>query len=157
MNNIRLEFAHMAKYDVALMESVTDIHQWQLQKNILLQRLIGIAEETGFEQSTFARGSYLRDQLKSIQGGFDHYVQLGAQGTLRARRTASTAFDMAGDRQQRAQLRDMLEGLNRLESARRAYDADITRILNAVEAGGFQLSLEDLEHCEESQVGVYMG
>ena len=72
---IRAEFADMADYDVALMGHVTSVHQLQLQKNILLQKIIGAAEELGFEQLTFARNSYLHDQLKGIREGLDKYAK----------------------------------------------------------------------------------
>jgi len=151
MANIRSEFAAMADYDVVLMEAVTSIHQLQLQKNVLLQRTIGIAEELGFEKVPFARVSYLKDQLKVIQEGMDQYAQAGARETLRARRTAAQAFDVAVGEEQRGPLREAMEGLNRLESARRQYDASIAAILASVEAGGFQLSLEDLENIQRQE------
>ncbi|MBI4308694.1 MAG: HAMP domain-containing protein [Candidatus Omnitrophica bacterium] len=151
MSNIRMEFAAMTDHNMVLMESITDVHQLQLQKNVLLQRLIGIAEELGFEEVNFSRVSYLQDQIKSIRQGFERYAQSGAQETLRARRTAAAAVDVSCDQEQRAQLRRMMEGFNRLESTRRAYDVFITDLLKAVEAGGFQLSLEDLQYVQDQE------
>lgn len=154
MANIRAEFAAMAEHDTVLTEAVTTIHQLQLQKNVLLQRTIGIAEELGSGQAPFARSSYLHDQLKTIQEGFAQYAQAGARETLRARGVAAEAFDVAGGEDQRGQLREMTQGLNRLESARRNYDASIAQMLASVEAGGFQLSLEDLENIQRQETGL---
>ena len=73
VGNIRNEFAAMANYDVGLMESVTAIHEIQLEKSVLFQRLISIAEELGFEHISFARTSYLKDQLKNIHEQSSRY------------------------------------------------------------------------------------
>lgn len=152
--HIRSELSAMINYDMVLMEAVTSVHQLQLQKNILLQQLIGIAEELGFEQTTFARGSYLRDQLKNIRQGINQYLQEGAKESQRAREAASGALRMTVSDDQRSELGGMVEGLERLEAARQAYHASLEQLLNAVEAGGFQLSLEDLENLQRQENGL---
>ncbi len=91
MGNIRQEFTSMTNYNMGLMESVSTIHQLQLQKSVLLQQLIGIAEELGFEQVEFARSSYLHDQLKGIRDGLGNYAQISAQETTQARIIAKQA------------------------------------------------------------------
>ena len=157
MVHIRAQFAAMAGHGAVLTEAVEAIHQLQLQKGILLQRLIGIAEEMGFEQVGFARAEYLRDQLKNIREGLGRYAQAGAQETWRARRAASMAAQTAGDEDQRLRLRQILEDLNRLETARRGYNALLEGMLHSIESGGFQLSLEDLENCQRRENDLAKG
>ncbi len=150
MEHIRSTLAAMTNYDVVLTEAVTKIYQLQLQKSILLQQTIGIAEELGFEKLEFARNSYLRDQLKNIRRTLNEYTAEGAKASERARQAAG-ARQMASDDDQRSQLGDMSEGLNRLDESRRKYHASIELLLDSVEAGCFQLSLEDLENLQRQE------
>lgn len=150
MNHIRGAFAAMADYDVVLMESVTNVHELQLKKTVLLQQLVGIAEELGFEHLTFARSSYLHDQLKNIHAALGQHMQQGSEEITKGRSAAAGASHMAsGD--QRAKLTVMLGGLHQLESALKNYYASIEKLLGSVEAGGFQLSLEDLQNMQRQE------
>jgi HAMP domain-containing protein len=151
MGNIRQEFSAMAHYDVTLTASVTTLHQLQLQKNILLQRLIGIAEELGYENLSFARSSYLHDQLLTIREGLKKYSEGGTTETLRAKDLFRQAGGLTSQADQRASIETMLATLERLEKTRRGYDDSLMKMLTAVEAGGFKLSLEDLENIQHQE------
>ena len=151
MNNIRTAFSTMVTYDIGLMESVTAFHEIQMQKSVLLQRLIGVAEELGFEQLGFARSSYLHDQLKNMKAEFASLGKLGAAQSTKARELADHALNVAQDSDQKDQLKEMVMGLQRLDKARQGYNLSIDHMLGAVEAGGFQLSLEDLEEIQRQE------
>ncbi len=146
MGKIRGEFSATAKYDAALLEAVSSMHQIQLQKDVLLQKLISIAEELGFEKVNFARSSYLQDELKNIREALENYSRLGEQEAGRARKAAEAELTLNPEVSERKKITAMIEGLDHWESARKEYDVSIEHLLLAVQAGGFQLSLTDLQN-----------
>lgn len=151
MREIRSEYSSMVTFDVALMRGVNGVYQIQLQKNVLLQQLISISEELGFEQTSYARSSYLQDQLKSIRSTYDEYAKEAATQGQKAKNLTigATRFNILDDRE--PQLLEIREGMTRLEAVRTDYDASIMKFLKAVEAGGFKLSIEDLEKFQNDE------
>ncbi len=138
------EFAAVAHYDVALMETLTSINEYQLEKNVLLEKLIAIAEELGFEQTTFARAQYLSDQIKVLNEGFDRYTRQGLEEIARAKKIIAQA-SVSAQPMDTAKLQYTLRALDRLETVHVQYDALISQMLRFVQAGGFQLSLDDVQ------------
>ncbi len=151
MRQIRQEYSDMVTFDVALMSSVNTVYQVQLQKNVLLAQLINIAEEMAFEQNNFARASYLKDQLKGIKSTYQQYTDDSRSQGQRATDLAQGASRFNVLEEQKPSLSNIREGLKRLESVRADYDASVMDILKAVEAGGFKLSIEDLEKLQDDE------
>lgn len=151
MSQIRSEFTAMIVGDQALTEAVTSIHQWRLKKNVLLERLIGVCEELGFEQMPFARKQYLMDELKNIENAMAGHISSSGQEHLRARNLIDAALRSVNDPAQAAILNEVNKGLDRLEENRVRYDALTTGILKGAQAGGFELSLENLEDINVQQ------
>ncbi len=151
MRQIRLEYSAMVTFDVALMRGVNSVYQIQLQKNVLLQQLISISEELGFEQTTFARSSYLQDQLKGIRATYEQYSKDAVGQAQRAKDLSQGASSFNILDEQKPTMLEVREGLTRLEAVRTDYDTGIMNMLKAVEAGGFKLSIEDLEKFQNDE------
>ena len=151
MRQIRSGYSAMVTFDVALMRGVNSVYQIQLQKNVLLQQLISISEELGFEQTTFARSSYLQDQLKGIRSTYEQYTKEAAQQAQRAKDLSKGATNFNMVEEQKSTMLEIREGLTRLEAVRTDYDTSIMQMLKAVEIGGFKLSIEDLEKFQNDE------
>ncbi len=152
--HMRSAFVGMAECDVGFMEAVTSIEQNHMAQAILVQKLIGIAEELGFEQQVFARHQYLLDQITSMREGVDHYAALILADIESARRALNRSMEAAGSDQKRQQLRQALAGLERIEEVRNAYEKIIAQMTAAMSSGGFQLSLDDLEMIQRQDKAI---
>ncbi len=151
MRAIRAEYSAMVTFDVALMRGVNSVYQIQLQKNVLLQQLISISEELGFEKTTFARSSYLQDQLKGIRTTYEQYAKEAATCAQKAKALSLGASNFNIVDEQKPAMLEIREGMTRLEAVRADYDASIMKFLQEVEAGGFKLSIEDLERFQNDE------
>jgi len=132
------EFDHVARVDLVLMVGATNLSAFQLKKEIIFAKLSAATEELAFGQVNAARGQYLADYVKGLGDQFNNYVQL-AQGQM----------------QRIDRLIGVPEGLmasfDQMHLQTRQYDATVQAIFKAVEKGGFQLSLEDLERTDSQQ------
>ena len=132
------EFDHVAKVDLVLMEGATNLNDIQLEKEIIFARLSASSEELAFGQVNPARGQYLMDYVKGLGEEFDHYTQEADQQMRRIDKLSGvpvglkTSFDI-------------------MREQSKAYDNTVKDIFKAVEKGGFQLSLEDLERTDTRQ------
>jgi len=132
------EFDHVAQVDLVLMETATDLNDIQLEKEIIFTKLSSTAEELAFGQVSAARGLYLADYVRELGEQFDQYVQ------------------QANDQMQRIdKLTGVPEGMKPsfefMVQQTKQYDATVKDIFAAVEKGGFQLSLDDLERTDRRQ------
>jgi methyl-accepting chemotaxis protein len=141
IENIRREFSILTKYDMALVEEAGAIHRIQLEKAVLLQKLIGIAEELGFEQVNFARKEYLQGQLSDMGKQLQIYQQEMSKKLISARSHAYRRMKHQGL-------------ISNIEGRLKRYDELVTGILQAINKGGFQLSLEDLENLQSQENAV---
>lgn len=136
--NILREFDRVAQVDLVLMETATNLNDLQLEKEIIFSKLSSTSEELAFGQVNPARGQYLADYVKGLGEQFDNTIQSANE---------------------QMQLIDKLSGVPSglkasFEVMRRQtleYDITVQEIFKAVEKGGFQLSLEDLERTDSRQ------
>jgi len=136
--DILREFDHVAQVDLVLMEGATNLNDLQLKKEIIFAKLSSTSEELAFGQVNAARGQYLADYVKELGEQFYHYSLLADQ-----------------DMQQIDQLSgvpaDLKVSFDQMREQTHAYDLTVHNIFVAVENGGFQLSLEDLERTDDRQ------
>jgi len=130
------EFDHVAQVDLVLMEGASQLREIQLEKEIVFEKLSGAAEELAFGQVSAARGQYLADYVKGLEGLFSQYIK---QANARMNRVEAMCP---------ASLKPSFE--NTREQAQH-YDSMVEAIFKAVEKGGFQLSLEDLDRTDRRQ------
>jgi len=132
------EFDHVAQVDLVLMETATNLNDLQLKKEIIFDKLSSSSEEMTFGQVNAARAQYLKDYVRELGEQFDHYIQLVDENERRIDKLSGVPADLqASFEQMREQTRD--------------YDITVQDIFRAVQKGGFQLSLEDLERTDDRQ------
>jgi signal transduction histidine kinase len=132
------EFDHVAQVDLLLMEGTTNLNDLQLKKEIIFARLSSSSEELAFGQVNTARGQYLVDYVKGLGEQFKHYIQLSDEEMQRIDKISGVPL---GLRASFEKMRDQTQ----------KYDSTVEDIFRAVEKGGFQLSLEDLDRTDIQQ------
>lgn len=132
------EFDHVAQVDLVLMETATSLNDIQLEKEIIFSRLSSSAEELAFGQVNAARGQYLADYVKGLGGQFDHTIQLADEQMKRIDGLSGVPVDLKNS-------------FDQMRGQTLQYDMTVQAIFKAVEKGGFQLSLEDLESTGRQQ------
>jgi signal transduction histidine kinase len=136
--DILREFDHVAQVDLVLMEGATNLNDIQLKKEIIFAKLASTAEELAFGQVNAAREQYLKDYLKELGEQFDHYTQLSNDQMQRVEKVSGVPADLS-------------DSFEQMRGQAQEYDSTIQAIFKAVENGGFQLSLEDLERTDDRQ------
>ena len=138
LSDILHEFDHVAQVDLMLMETATSLNDIQLEKEIIFAKLSASSEELAFGQVNAARGQYLADYVKGLGEQFDHNIQSADEQLKRIDGLSGVPVDLKYSFEQM-----------RLQN--RQYDSTVQAIFKAVEKGGFQLSLEDLESTDRRQ------
>ncbi len=151
LNRIAQELRDVARKDIALREYASAIMQHQLERAILFERMISIAEELGFEDPAETRRVYLLDQLQLTKEGFGKIAELGAVNILKAREVIEQGLSAARKDPRREELEKLGDFLDEIERAHIAYDATVSRIFKLISAGDYQLSLADLNAIERKQ------
>ena len=132
------EFDHVAQVDLVLMETATSLNDLQLEKEIIFAKLSSSSEELAFGQVNAARGEYLADYVKGLGEQFDRCIQRTDEQMQRVDELSGVPAD----------LKDSFKQMRRQT---RQYDSTVQAIFKAVEKGGFQLSLDDLELTDSRQ------
>jgi len=132
------EFDHVAQVDLVLMETATSLNDIQLEKEIIFAKLSSSSEELAFGQVSAARGQYLADYVKGLGEQFDHTIQLADGQMQRIDELSGVPVGLKAS-------------FERMRRQTRQYDSTVQDIFRAVEKGGFQLSLEDLESTDRRQ------
>jgi len=132
------EFDHVAQVDLVLMETATSLNDLQLEKEVIFAKLSSSSEELAFGQVNAARGQYLADYVKGLGEQFNHYTQLADEQMRRIDELSGVPVDLKGSFEQ-------------MRRQTQQYDSTVQAIFKAVEKGGFQLSLEDLESTDRRQ------
>jgi len=136
--DILQEFDHVAQVDLVLMETATTLNDLQFQKEIIFAKLSSSSEELAFGQVNASRGQYLEDYVKGLGEQFDHTIQLTDEQMQKIDGLSGVPAGLrAAFNQMRGQIQD--------------YDNTVQNIFKAVEKGGFQLSLEDLDRTDSRQ------
>ncbi len=132
------EFDHVAQVDLVLMESATAFNDIQLEKEIIFTKLSSAAEELAFGQVNAARSEYLTDYVKGLGEQFDHYTHLADEQMQKIDELSGVP----------ASLRVSFENM---AQQTQDYDKTVEDMFAAVEKGGFQLSLDDLDITDRRQ------
>jgi signal transduction histidine kinase len=136
--NILREFDRVAKVDLVLMETATNLNDLQLEKEIIFSKLSSSAEELAFGQANAARSQYLADYVKGLGDQFDRDIQLADDQMRHIDELSGVPSDLKASFELYAK-------------QTQKYDITVQDIFKAVEKGGFQLSLEDLERTDSRQ------
>ena len=132
------EFDHVARVDLVLMETATSLNDIQLEKEIIFSKLSATSEELAFGQVNAARSAYLADYVKGLDEQFDNYMH---QTDKQLRRVNGLAGVPA----------PLQDSFRQMYQQSKEYDSTVQGIFKAVEKGGFQLSLDDLDATDSRQ------
>jgi signal transduction histidine kinase len=138
LSDVLNEFDHVTRVDLVLMETVGSLNNLQLKKETIFAKLSATAEELAFGQLPSARTQYLADYVKGLKAQFDRYIQL----SIDQMRIIDELLRVPTG------LRD---SFNEMNLQTKGYDATVLAIFKAVEGGGFQLSLDDLDRTDSRQ------
>ena len=138
LSEVLHEFDHVAQVDLVLMETATSLNDIQLEKEIIFAKLSASSEELAFGQVNAARGQYLADYIKGLGEQFDRCIQLSDEQMKKIDELSGVP----------ANLKNSFEQMRRQTQE---YDSTVQDIFKAVQKGGFQLSLEDLESTDRRQ------
>ena len=138
LSNILNEFDHVAQVDLVLMETATSLNDLQLKKEIIFAKLSATSEELAFGQVNAARGQYLTDYVKGLGEQFDEDIKLTDQQLERIKNLSGVPEALKS-------------AYAEVFSQSQGYDGTVQNIFSAVNKGGFQLSLEDLERTDNLQ------
>jgi len=132
------EFDRVAQVDLGLMETATTINDLQLKKEIIFNKLSASAEELAFGQANPARAEYLADYVKGLQEEFNQYVE--------QTKALVDRIEKIDDVPQ-----DFKISFEQIDQESEQYNATVQGIFKAVEKGGFELSLDDLDTVDGQQ------
>jgi len=138
LTDIFVEFDHVAQVDLILMESATRLNEIQLEKEIIFEKLSGAAEELAFGKVNEARSQYLADYVKGLEGLFGQDMKQADAQIARVDALADIPTSLK-------------DSFARCFEQTQQYDSTVKAIFIAVEKGGFQLSLEDLDRTDLRQ------
>jgi signal transduction histidine kinase len=120
------------------MEAATGLNEIQLEKEVIFEKLSGAAEELAFGQGSSARKEYLADYVRGLERLFRQHMKQ-ADGQI------SHVEAIEG---LPASLKSSFEYMG---AQTQEYDSTVEAIFTAVEKGGFQLSLDDLDRTDNRQ------
>ena len=135
--DILREFDHVAQVDLILMEGATNLNNIQLKKEIVFEKLSASSEELAFGQVNAARGEYLKEYVRELGEQFDRYIKQADQEMQRIGKLAVPE--------------DLKISFEDMREQTQKYDSTVQEIFKAVEKGGFQLSMDDLERTDDRQ------
>jgi len=136
--DILREFDHVAQVDLILMEGATNLNDLQLRKEIIFAKLSSSSEELAFGQANAARQQYLTDYVQGLREQFDRTIQQANEQMHRIDKLSGVPADLKAS-------------FEEMRTQTQEYDDTVQDIFKAVEKGGFQLSLEDLDLTDSRQ------
>ena len=141
INKINIEFNHVAKEDLALMQAASVLKDSQFKKEILFEKLASSAEELAFGNINESRRQYLLEYVKGLHGQFQ-------EEDGKTQEQMKMTLSLMGS------LPSFLEIFEHVHNSLNDYDEKVEMIFTAVLDKGYQLSMEDLDHLENQQVAL---
>jgi len=141
LTKIHKEFNEVVREDLGLMASATSFNDVQLKKEILFEKLTSSAEELAFSNVNDSRRQYLVDYVRDLRAQFK-------LNSLSVDKQLKKAFSLSS---KSPLLHQMLE---KVQKALVVYDQKVQQMFLDVSAGGYQLSMEDLDQIEIQQMAL---
>lgn len=148
LGRIEAELEGVAKKDVALMELTTSVVQHQLERGILLERTIRIAEELAFQDVSAARRDHLMLNAKITKEGFESLAQKGAMEIIDAKNLVD---DLLTNKKFLARHQDIQKAaglVGEIEVAHISYDQSVLGMMDNILKGGYEVSFEDINRIQ---------
>ncbi|MBF0522523.1 MAG: HAMP domain-containing protein [Candidatus Omnitrophica bacterium] len=145
---IARELKEVAHNDIQLNEIVTSITQNQLEKTILVERILSISEEMGFENVPPARREHLVHYTQLIRDGVDDFTKKGALEILRGKEIIAQNMLKAKQPEIKVKWQQAKGRLEKIEQAHILYDSQVMEISQQIIDGKYELSLEDMRRIQ---------
>ena len=148
---IGAELKDVVNRDLVLTEISAAITRYQLEKAVLFERLLRIAEETGFEQISDNRRQYLLDHTKIIQKGLDHLSETISQYINKGKAVTEEDIKQTLPPQKKEELANLKLSLDRIEETHQQYDTIFKEMIESIQTGVYYVSLEDISKTENKE------
>lgn len=145
------ELRQVASRDIVFINTGNSVTRNYLENAVRFQSLLNIAEELAVEKSPSSRRQYLINHIKKIKKGFDGLTQATGEIILKAKDLAAQKSKKAEGFSNSEQLHEIREYLEKIETAYVDYDRFFNEISEAITAGSYQLSLEDLRRVHQRE------
>ncbi|HSA30946.1 MAG TPA: ATP-binding protein [Candidatus Omnitrophota bacterium] len=149
LSKINHELRTVVERDIFLTETMTVVTERQLEKAVLFERLLRIAEELSFESITPSRRVYLLDHTNVIRSGFEKFSAESARHISAAKTTIEEGIATAPFESKRKDLEIAKRILLEIEQRHILYDQLLLDILNSVTEEKFELSFDDIRKIEK--------
>jgi len=148
LSKVSDELKDMASQDVLLREVTASVTAHQLERAILFERTLHIAEELAYANPSETRKKYLDDQLLVLKKGFEKSAESGALNIIKGKDFLEAKAQEALKESTKNDLHQASQIMRKIEQAHISYDALFINIFQAIKAGHFALSIEDLNTIE---------
>jgi len=151
MSKIGVELKNVANQDIALTEISALIKQYQLEKSVLFERALRIAEEIGFENVSRGRKKYLLNHALLTQKGFNKFAGSVEEEISKGKKIINQSIGDSNSLQRNGELKNAQDGLSRISKEHKQYDHMVEEIFTFIKTGNYQLSFEDIRKVEKEE------
>lgn len=151
LNIIRQEFQAVTQHDIALLDFVLKLRQYQAEKTILFERLLRIAEELEYEETVPARKEHLLDLVKFSKQGFNDLRQKTGEEILKTKQLLDEGIRQHAAADQAQYIKQFEAILERTEKSEIAYEDFLIGMSDSILDGKFQLSIGDIDQAQARQ------
>lgn len=137
--------------DLVLLNIVSDIQKNHLEKMLIFERMIRIAEEVEYEDVPPSRQKHLIDHAQLLMGGFESLHQEGAQAIMGAKKVVSRRLSYEDGSMPKEDLLEIKNMLSKLEKTHISYHMLISNIFNMIHEGNFQFSISELNKVQSKE------
>lgn len=148
INRVEVELKNVAGNVIQLNEVITTIAQLQLEKTILIERVLNISEEIGFQDVSPSRQQHLMDYANITKKGFDQLAQQGAMEIIHGKEIIQKNLSRRNPGEVKDKWHQTNEKLLQIEQSHIRYDGLVDKIFGLINAGQYELSLEDIKRIQ---------
>lgn len=151
ITKIGLKLRDVVEHDLELVNLISTIQKNHLEKMLVFERMIRIAEEVEYEDVPPARQAHLVDNAQMLMQGFDDLHQQGAQAIVKAGQSVDGRLKLSVSSMSGEDLLSIKEMLTRLEETHISYHSLIADIFAMIREGDFQLSIQELNKVQSKE------
>ena len=151
LGKIGAQLSDVVNRDLVLTEISAAITRYQLEKAVLFERLLRVSEEISFEKIPDSRREYLLDQTRVIEQGLDHLSATINQYLQKGKILLQENLQQTTIPQKKIELNNVQASLAMIEQAHQQYDVIFKEMIGAIQAGGYDVSFEDINRTESKE------
>lgn len=151
ITKIGLKLRDVVEHDLELVNLISTIQKNHLEKMLVFERMVRIAEEVEYEDVPPARRTHLVDNAQMLVQGFDDLHQQGAQAIVKAGQSVDGRLKHSVSSMSGEDLLSIKEMLAKLEETHISYHSLIADIFAMIREGDFQLSIQELNKVQSKE------